>query len=116
MRIVISEFMDERAVAMLASRFDVHYDETLVTRGEELRRSLANADALIVRNRTQVTAALIDVAPALSVVGRLGVGLDNIDVPACAARGIAVIPAIGANAQAVAEYVIAAAMILLRAA
>ncbi|HEY3177653.1 MAG TPA: hydroxyacid dehydrogenase [Casimicrobiaceae bacterium] len=114
MRIVISEFMDERAVAMLASRFDVHYDKTLVEREEEMRRSLANADALIVRNRTQVTAALIDAAPALSVVGRLGVGLDNIDAPACTARGIAVIPATGANAQAVAEYVIAAAMILLR--
>jgi len=115
-RIVISEFMDDRAVAMLASRFDVYYDKTLVEREEELRQSLANADALIVRNRTQVTAALIDTAPKLFVVGRLGVGLDNIDVPACAARGITVIPATGANAQAVAEYVIAAAMVLLRGA
>jgi (S)-sulfolactate dehydrogenase len=115
-RIVISEFMDDRAVAMLASRFDVYYDKTLVEREEELRQLLANADALIVRNRTQVTAALIDSAPKLFLVGRLGVGLDNIDMPACAARGITVIPATGANAQAVAEYVIAAAMVLLRGA
>jgi (S)-sulfolactate dehydrogenase len=50
------------------------------------------------------------------VVGRLGVGLDNIDVPACEARGIQVIPATGANALSVAEYVIATAMLLLRGA
>ena len=116
MRIVISEFMDERAVALLAARFDIHYDESLVEREAELRRSLASADALIVRNRTQVTAALLDAAPRLYVVGRLGVGLDNIDVSACTARGVTVIPATGANAQAVAEYVIATAMVLLRGA
>jgi (S)-sulfolactate dehydrogenase len=52
----------------------------------------------------------------LRVVGRLGVGLDNIDVDACATRGIAVIPATGANALAVAEYVIATALLLLRGA
>jgi (S)-sulfolactate dehydrogenase len=69
-----------------------------------------------VRNRTQVNRALLDTAPRLAVVGRLGVGLDNIDVDSCAARGITVIPATGANAQAVAEYVIAAAMLLLRGA
>jgi (S)-sulfolactate dehydrogenase len=52
----------------------------------------------------------------LRVVGRLGVGLDNIDVDACRARGIEVIAATGANARAVAEYVIATAMLLLRGA
>ena len=52
----------------------------------------------------------------MRVVGRLGVGLDNIDVAACMARGIEVIPATGANAQAVAEYVIGVAMVLLRGA
>jgi (S)-sulfolactate dehydrogenase len=71
---------------------------------------------LIVRNRTQVDAALVAAAPRLRAVGRLGVGLDNIDVPACSARGIEVIPATGANALAVAEYVIATAMVLLRGA
>jgi (S)-sulfolactate dehydrogenase len=63
-----------------------------------------------------VRGALLDGAHKLRVVGRLGVGLDNIDVQACEARGIAVIPATGANAQAVAEYVIASAMLLLRGA
>jgi (S)-sulfolactate dehydrogenase len=63
-----------------------------------------------------VNAGLLAVAPALRVVGRLGVGLDNIDVDACKARGIEVIPATGANALAVAEYVIGTAMFLLRGA
>ena len=116
MRIVISEFMDEAAVAALAARFDVCCDPTLVDRRDELKAMLAEADALIVRNRTQVDADLLAPAVRLKVVGRLGVGLDNIDTQACAARGIEVIPATGANAQAVAEYVIATAMLLLRTA
>ena len=116
MRIVISEFMDEQAVSLLARHFDVRYDPSLVERPADLENALASANALIVRNRTKVTAALISGAPSLAVVGRLGVGLDNIDVGACAARDIKVIPAAGANAQAVAEYVIAAALILLRGA
>ena len=75
---------------------------------------MADAVALIVRNRTQVDAELIGKAPKLRVVGRHGVGLDNIDLEACKARGIAVCPAIGANADAVGEYVVAAALLLLR--
>jgi (S)-sulfolactate dehydrogenase len=113
-RIVICEVMDSDAVAQLTARFDVCYDKALVDRPGDLARELADADALIVRNRTSVDAALLERAPKLRVVGRLGVGLDNIDMDACAARGIDVIPAAGANALAVAEYVIATAMLLLR--
>lgn len=116
MRIVISEFMDEGAVASLARAFDVRYDATLVERRAELAAALAQADALIVRNRTRVDAELIGHAPRLRVVGRLGVGLDNIDLAACAARAIEVIPATGANALAVAEYVVCTVMLLLRGA
>lgn len=116
MKILISEFMDEVAVAQLSTRFDTRYDATLVDRLDELIASLKDVDALIVRNRTQVNAALLAAAPMLKVVGRLGVGLDNIDLAGCSARGIEVIPATGANALAVAEYVIASAMMLLRGA
>jgi len=115
-RVVITEFMDEIAVAGLATKHDTFYDRNLVDRPDELSARVAAADALVVRNRTQVDAALLAAAPALKVVGRLGVGLDNIDVDACMARGIEVIPATGANALAVAEYVIGAAMLLLRGA
>jgi (S)-sulfolactate dehydrogenase len=75
-----------------------------------LHGHLASAKALIVRNRTQVREALIGMGPKLKVIGRLGVGLDNIDVEACRARSIQVIPATGANDLSVAEYVITAAL------
>lgn len=116
MRIVISEFMDDVAVKRLAAKHDTLYDMDLVDRPAELAAALATADALIVRNRTKVNRELLGAGPLLKVVGRLGVGLDNIDVAACDERGIEVIPATGANALAVAEYVIGAAMFLLRGA
>ncbi|MFO1317589.1 MAG: NAD(P)-dependent oxidoreductase [Burkholderiales bacterium] len=115
-RIIISEFMDDAAVATLAARFAVNYDPGLVDRRHDLLAALADARGLIVRNRTQVDAELLAAAAALRVVGRLGVGLDNIDTTACAARGVEVIPATGANALAVAEYVVGTAMLLLRGA
>lgn len=115
-KIVISEFMDEAAIRDELSGFDTLYDPTLVDRPEALAAALADADAVIVRNRTQIRGELLAGALDLKVVGRLGVGLDNIDVDACEARGIAVYPATGANDAAVAEYVIATAMLLLRGA
>lgn len=114
MKIVISEFMDEAAVARLQARFNVVYDPQLVDQPDALRAQVADAQALIVRNRTQVRGELLDAAQALKVVGRLGVGLDNIDVAGCEGRGVQVIPATGANSRAVAEYVIGTAMMLLR--
>ncbi len=112
--IVVSEFMDEAAVASLAARFEVLSDPRLVDDRPGLLRLLRGARALIVRNRTRVDEELLAAAPALRVVGRLGVGLDNIDVAACAARKIQVFPATGANADSVAEYVLLAAGVLLR--
>ena len=115
-RIVISEFMDDAAVSQLAAVHDVLYDPTLVDDAPRLLVQAAGADVLIVRNRTQVRGDLLAALARCKVVGRLGVGLDNIDVPACAARGMQVIPATGANALSVAEYAIASAMLLLRGA
>ncbi|TXN60464.1 NAD(P)-dependent oxidoreductase [Methylobacterium sp. WL6] len=115
-KVVISEFMDEAAIAAELAGFGTLYDPTLVDRPDALRAALAGASGLIVRNRTQVRAGLLAAAPDLRVVGRLGVGLDNIDLAACAARGIAVHPATGANDGAVAEYVIGTALLLLRGA
>ena len=114
--IVITEFMDDAAVAELAADFDVLYDAGLADRLETLGALAADARGLIVRNRTQVRGALLEACRRLEVVGRLGVGLDNIDVETCRARGIAVCPATGANDLAVAEYVIAGVLMLLRGA
>lgn len=116
-RVVITEFMDERSVARLkAARHEVLYDPTLVDDAPRLAAEAATADVLVVRNRTQVRGALLAALTRCKVVGRLGVGLDNIDVLACEARGLQVIPATGANALSVAEYVVATAMLLLRGA
>jgi len=112
--IVISEFMDEAAIRASFGGRDVLYDPKLVDDAPRLAAAVRDARALIVRNRTQVRGALLEAAPRLEVVGRLGVGLDNIDVAACEARGIAVYPATGANDLSVAEYVITAALMLLR--
>ncbi len=114
--IVITEFTNEASVADLARDYDVHYDPELVDKPEELAQLLRDARALIVRNRTRVDAALLEKAPRLEVVGRLGVGLERIDLAACAKRGVHVVPATGANTVSVAEYVIAALLILLRGA
>jgi len=116
MKVVISEFIDEAALGQFAPNVSVAYDPKLVDDRPALFQSLAGADALIVRNRTQVDQAVLDAAPALRVVGRLGVGLDNIDLAACKARGVTVHPATGANTLAVAEYVIASTLFLLRGA
>lgn len=114
--VVISEFMDEEAVAGLQADFDVHYDPNLVDTPEKLAGLLTDARALVVRNRTQVRLELLEAAPRLRVVGRLGVGLDNIDLDACRDRSIEVRTAGAANANAVAEYVIGAAFGLVRGA
>ncbi len=103
MKIVITEFMDERAVAQLSAQHQVTYDPKLVDNPAGLLAAAADCDAIIVRNRTQVRGELLAALKSCKVVGRLGVGLDNIDVPACEARGLQVIPATGANALSVAE-------------
>ena len=116
MRIVITEFMDEHAVAQLRARHDVMYDPKLIDDPTRLHAAAGAAHAFVVRNRTQVRGELLAALAQCRVVGRLGVGLDNIDVAACEARSIKVIPATGANALSVAEYVIACALLLLRGA
>ncbi len=112
--IVISEFMDESIIRDTFGDHDVYYDPALVDRSEDLVAALTDARALIVRNRTRVHEALLEAAPHLRIVGRLGVGLDNIDVEACRVRGVAVRAATGANDVSVAEYVISATLLLIR--
>ena len=116
MKILITEFMDEAAVSMLQERFDVTYAPDLADRQTDIPGLMSGVRGLIVRNRTQVTTELLDAGGDVECVGRLGVGLDNIDLEACAARDVTVYPATGANNLSVAEYVITNAMMLLRGA
>lgn len=116
MKVVVTEFMDAPALKAFGAGIEVVYTPGLVDDRPALLAAVAGADAVIVRNRTQVDRELLDAAPGLRVVGRLGVGLDNIDLEACAARGMTVCPATGANTLSVAEYVIAVTLQLLRGA
>lgn len=114
MKIVVTEFMDAPAVDRLMSRAQVTYDPQLVNDLPRMIEHAADCDALIVRNRTQVRGELLASLKRCKVVGRLGVGLDNIDLDGCKRQDIQVFPATGANANSVAEYVIATALVLLR--
>lgn len=114
MKIVIPEKMHEDAVHSLGKKFETIYNPALVDQPQGLKRLLQDADALIVRKDTRVDAYLLDAAPKLRVVGRLGIGLDNFDLDACKARDVAVIRVSDTNKQSVAEYVIGAALVLLR--
>jgi len=114
--IVISEFMDQAAIDSASANYGIHYDPDLVNHVDQLKELLQDALALVVRNRTQVNSEILDAAPKLRVIGRLGVGLDNIDLPECRRRGVEVCPATGANDDSVAEWAIVAVMTLLRGA
>jgi (S)-sulfolactate dehydrogenase len=114
-RILIPEAMHADAVGLLRSAgHDVVHDPTLRHDRARLMDEAPLADAIIVRNRTEVRGELLRAMKGLRVVGRLGVGLDNIDLDACRARGIEVVPAIGGNSRTVAEYILTSALILLR--
>ena len=112
--ILITEFMDEDAINLLKKKYDVYYDISLAEDSNSLVKLINKMKALIVRNKTLVTRELIENAPNLTCVGRLGVGLDNIDLNACEEQNITVYPALGANSHSVAEYVICTSMLLLR--
>ena len=112
--VLISEFMDRPTAEGLIAEYDVLWDSDLWGNRDKLLLQVVDARAIIVRNATQVDEELLEAAPKLEVVARMGVGLDNIDLNACKVRDIEVCPAIGANALSVAEYVIATSMILLR--
>lgn len=113
-QVVITEFMHPPSAAVLESEFDVLYDPDLATDRARLIANIPDCLALVVRNQTRVDSELLDKAPSLSVVARLGVGLDNIDLDKCRERGIEVAPTTGANAIAVAEYVMGALLTLAR--
>lgn len=114
-KVVISEFVGESLLEILAEGGARYlYDPGLWQRRSALLPALAEAEALIVRNQTRVDRDLLAAAPNLRVVGRLGVGLDNLDLPALRERGITVCAARSANAISVAEYVLAGMMTAVR--
>ena len=107
MKFVITELIWNEGIEILKEMGEVIYDPNL-WQNNQLTSLLTDADALIVRNQTKVTGELLAQAPKLKVVGRLGVGLDNIDLAAAREAGVKVVFARNANAISVVEYVFAA--------
>lgn len=103
--VIVTETLDDTPAKWLAERVNLVWCSHEKT--DELRRLLREAQGLLVRTYTQVNDALLADAPRLKVVGRAGVGLDNIDVPACRRRGVEVVYTPDANTQAVVEYILA---------
>jgi D-3-phosphoglycerate dehydrogenase len=113
MHIVIADALPESAAAPFLER-GWTVDARSGRNADELARDLANADALIVRSATQVTAALLGAAPRLRVVARAGTGVDNVDLEAASARGVLVLNAAGANSISVAELTLGMMIALAR--
>jgi D-3-phosphoglycerate dehydrogenase len=109
---IITETLDAEAAGWLEQHARVVW--CAHDRGKELDEQLADAAALVVRTYTQVNRDLLGRAPHLKVVGRAGVGLDNIDVAACRRRGVEVVYTPDANTRAVVEYVVGLMLDALR--
>ena len=101
--VIQTEDLDPEPAAWLAERCEL----VVCPAGDtaRFRPLLARAQGLVVRTYTQVNPALLEQAPNLKVVGRAGVGLENIDLAACRARGVRVVHTPGANTRAVVELV-----------
>jgi D-3-phosphoglycerate dehydrogenase/(S)-sulfolactate dehydrogenase len=112
--ILISEDVWGTPFQKLEGSFPIVRNDDLWNNVDELKSSLKDATALVVRNRTKVTADVIAAAPKLKVIARAGVGLDNIDIKAADAAGVVVVAGLGANAVSVGELTLGLALSLLR--
>jgi D-3-phosphoglycerate dehydrogenase len=111
MKVIVADKISERGVQLLKEQ--AGWNVVLSTK-ETLNAEIGDADALIVRSATKVTADLLDKAPKLRAVGRAGVGVDNIDLEAATKRGVLVMSTPGGNAISVAEHTFALLLALAR--
>jgi D-3-phosphoglycerate dehydrogenase len=114
MDILVSEDLQAPAIERLAQKYRVVRDGALWQQPARLQAVIGDAKVLLVRNQTQVTAQLLQSAPKLLAIGRLGVGLDNIDLAVASSLGIVVVAPLNANATSVAELTIGLVLALAR--
>ena len=112
--ILITEFIDPEALKILSKDFNVIYKKDIWENSDYLKKEINKFDGIIVRNKTNLNQSILDKAVNLKYIGRLGVGLDNIDTEYCKKNNIFVQPATGMNADSVAEYVISSSLSLLK--
>jgi D-3-phosphoglycerate dehydrogenase len=110
--ILITDGLHDSAITILEQSASVQNRPDIA--GEDLMRALPETDAIIVRGRTKVTADVLAAAPKVKVIGRAGVGVDNIDLPAAKAKGVVVVNAPQSTTLAVAEHTLALLLSLAR--
>src|SRR5438270_491245 len=113
-RVLVTDTLADSGLTILRGANDVDLAYRPGLKGDELLREVAQSDGLITRSGTAVTAELVNAGDRLRVVGRAGVGLDNVDVEACTARGILVKNAPTANIMSATEHTMAMLLALCR--
>ena len=112
--ILITEFIDPEALKILSKDFNVIYKKDIWENSDYLKKEINKFEGIIVRNKTNLNQSILEKAANLKYIGRLGVGLDNIDTEYCKKNNIFVQPATGMNVDSVAEYVISSSLSLLK--
>ena len=112
-KILISDPMDPKAAEIFRAN-GVEVDERPGLDREALKAIIGDYDGLAIRSATKVTAELLDAAPNLKVIGRAGIGVDNVDIPAATARGVVVMNTPFGNSITTAEHAVALMFALAR--
>src|SRR5205809_2587224 len=113
-RVLVTDTLAESGLQILHAATDVDLDYRPGLKGKDLLQAVRESDALITRSGTAVTSELVNAGKRLRIIGRAGVGLDNVDVEACTARGILVINAPTANILSATEHTMAMLLALCR--
>ncbi|MDD2902210.1 MAG: phosphoglycerate dehydrogenase [Syntrophales bacterium] len=114
MKVLISDNLHDAGVAVLEAQPNIEVVNKPGMKPEELKEAIKDADALVIRSATKVTAELMAGAPRLKVVGRAGTGLDNVDIPEASKRGVVVMNTPGGNTITTAEHALSLMMALSR--
>src|SRR5579872_1976249 len=112
MNVLIAEPMAQAGIELFQAQPGWN---VIVSNPKEYAKHLAEADALVVRSAVQVTPEVLKQAPKLRAIGRAGVGVDNVDLPAATAAGVLVMNTPGGNAVSVAEHTLALMLSMARA-
>jgi len=114
MKVLISDALGEKGINMFMETEDIDVDVKTGLAPDELKRIIGQYDALVIRSATKVTAELLSAATRLKVVGRAGIGLDNVDIPAATKQGIVVMNTPEGNVVTTAEHAISMMLALSR--
>jgi len=114
MKVLISDSLEDVGIRMLKETDGIHVDVRAGVDYEELKAIIKDYDALIIRSSTRVTEEILEAATRLKVIGRAGIGLDNVDIPSATKRGVVVMNTPGGNVITTAEHTISMMLALSR--